>query len=629
MLVMTPYLEVPCDCIVIRGTLAVDEGFVTGESMPVVKKEGADMIGGTIVFQALAEGADAIVCTELAEYIETGTYAIVQATKTAYMSAKGKAFKNLTEGKTVKPPVYYDTVKMITVMVGVSAVPLTWSFMYLYMHGLSLTSCMYYVLDLLYSVISPALPTTIWVGMSIWAKRLQAQGIACKNLSVTNISGNIETVCFDKTGTLTEEGLDVKCVYTEKAEHYAIDEMHENVVRGLRLCHSVEYINNKMLGDPLDVKMVQFAHGEIQYAIVDTERKKIVVRAYKEECAETEIAIDIAQNNTDDIANEIEEIDNVEIYDDIVQSTDGCTSRHSTEIDIVNNKQDACDTVQNNDTAVLHTEYGPSIVHRVFDFDANTRNMGVIAETDSKLVYYCKGSPEVIEQLCIHHTLPKQYKEIVQRYAMEGYRVIAMAQKECVTVTDTKEMLDSALSFLCIIVFENKLKKETKKTVTVLRNAGIKNIMCTGDALLTAVSVATHCGIVEKHYPVLYPVIGQERIVDALEWICINNADVVFDKILLKTHKDNDYTSYADFVLAIEGDTYEMLAQVADYKELVKKRCRVYARMNPAQKGAVVKMYKETELVCFIGDGANDCNAIQNADVGVSLLCADGTAEEF
>lgn len=38
----------PADGVVVRGNAAVDESMVTGESMPVHKEEGSEVIGATV-----------------------------------------------------------------------------------------------------------------------------------------------------------------------------------------------------------------------------------------------------------------------------------------------------------------------------------------------------------------------------------------------------------------------------------------------------------------------------------------------------------------------------------------------------------------------------------------------------
>lgn len=99
----------------------------------------------------------------------------------------------------------------------------------------------------------------------------------------------------------------------------------------------------------------------------------------------------------------------------------------------------------------------------------------------------------------------------MSHYTHRGYRVIACAAKYEPNLSWRKihkiprEQAESGLSFLGFIVFENKLKDTTTPVITELREAGIRTVMCTGDNILTAISVARECGLIDRDSPCFVP----------------------------------------------------------------------------------------------------------------------------
>jgi cation-transporting ATPase 13A2 len=62
----------------------------------------------------------------------------------------------------------------------------------------------------------------------------------------------------------------------------------------------------------------------------------------------------------------------------------------------------------------------------------------------------------------------------------------------------TREEAEADLEFVCFIIFENKLKPTTKKVLRQLEAARIRKLMCTGDNILTAISVARSCNMIDQ-----------------------------------------------------------------------------------------------------------------------------------
>ena len=93
-------------------------------------------------------------------------------------------------------------------------------------------------------------------------------------------------------------------------------------------------------------------------------------------------------------------------------------------------------------------------------------------------------------------------------------------------------------------------------------------------------------------------------------------------------NSDGRKVDFKNYNLAITGDVYQYLVENVS-TELFKRvllKTRVYARMSPDQKNCLVSSLQNLGyVVLFVGDGANDCSALTEADVGLSLS-ADGEA---
>ncbi|KAL0265967.1 UNVERIFIED_CONTAM: hypothetical protein PYX00_011684 [Menopon gallinae] len=279
---------------------------------------------------------------------------------------------------------------------------------------------------------------------------------------------------------------------------------------------------------------------------------------------------------------------------------------------------------------------GSARVMKLLEFDNRLRRMSAMVEYGTRRILFTKGSPESIKPLLA--APPASYDENVREYALDGYRVIALAYKELgadeaggegsadrsqdsAGVECTRAVLEDGLGFLALVVFANKPKPVSSFVISELNRAGIKTLMATGDNILTAVSVAREVGLVDEMCPVLFPVLSEEatNIFDT-EWMCIGNEEFIFDKIRLMLYKGRDKVSYTEFVIAIEGREYEFFREEKTYSEFILEKAVVFSRMNPDQKKMLVEDLTEKGYVtAFCGDGANDCGALKSAEVGIAL----------
>lgn len=156
---------------------------------------------------------------------------------------------------------------------------------------------------------------------------------------------------------------------------------------------------------------------------------------------------------------------------------------------------------------------------------------------------YVKGAPEAMTDICLQESLPNDYKDRLSYYTHHGFRVIACATKSVPNLNFVRaqrvkrEQVESDLTFLGFIVFENKLKPTTTPVITTLSNAQIRQVMCTGDNVLTAISVSRDCGLIGRTKDVYAPrfVSGNSTTeLSKIIWENVEDSRKILDSVSLK-----------------------------------------------------------------------------------------------
>jgi Cu+-exporting ATPase len=181
--VIKPGQRIPVDGIVIEGYSGVDESMVTGESLPVDKTPGKEVIAGTIArsgsfkFEAIKIGEN----TMLARIIE-----LVRQAQGSKAPIQGLADKVVAH--------FVPAVFIIAVM----------AFSFWLLAGKEFIFALSVFISVLIIACPCALglatPTAIMVGTGIGAEK----GILIKNAASLQLAHQVDTVIFDKTGTLTK-----------------------------------------------------------------------------------------------------------------------------------------------------------------------------------------------------------------------------------------------------------------------------------------------------------------------------------------------------------------------------------------------------------------------------------------
>lgn len=159
-------------------------------------------------------------------------------------------------------------------------------------------------------------------------------------------------------------------------------------------------------------------------------------------------------------------------------------------------------------------------IFHTFHFTSRLKRMGVITKNlvTYDYTYYTKGAPEVILERCDPESIPKNVSKILRNYTCSGYRLLACAYRsiEPGLLNELKsssiEDFENNLQFLGLVILQNKLKPQTLNTIQVLHEAGIKTVMATGDAVLTGISVARECCLINPSITVYLGELREDKV---------------------------------------------------------------------------------------------------------------------
>lgn len=199
----------PCDCILISGTVIVNESMLTGESTPIIKNQ---MHSNNLLFNSSINSKHVIFAgTKIVQKRALNNQKVLAIVyRTGFETVKGNLIRSILFPKELEKRFKADSFKYIIVMAVLSLIGFLISLPFLLTNaGLTDTEIAIKFLDLITTTVPPALPTCLGVGVSYAVSRLSLQKIICINRERVNIVGKINTIVFDKTGTLTEDHLDI------------------------------------------------------------------------------------------------------------------------------------------------------------------------------------------------------------------------------------------------------------------------------------------------------------------------------------------------------------------------------------------------------------------------------------
>ncbi|KAK5271454.1 putative aminophospholipid-translocase [Exophiala xenobiotica] len=288
------------------------------------------------------------------------------------------------------------------------------------------------------------------------------------------------------------------------------------------------------------------------------------------------------------------------------------------------------------DRIVLRAE-----IKDIFPFTSDSKRMGIIVQLSSEIPgitnmagdevwFFQKGADTVMSNIVAANdwldeetanmareglrTLvvgrkrlsPSQYADFSSAYTDAS---LALHERDAGMASVVQTHLEHDLELLGVTGVEDRLQKDVKPSLELLRNAGVKIWMLTGDKIETARCVAVSARLVARgqHIQTMARLKTKAQAKDALDLM----------------------RNQAESCLLIDGESLALvLAQFRmDFITIAVQLPAVIAcRCSPTQKAEVAHLIRKhtKKRVCCIGDGGNDVSMIQAADVGIGIVGKEG-----
>ena len=279
-------------------------------------------------------------------------------------------------------------------------------------------------------------------------------------------------------------------------------------------------------------------------------------------------------------------------------------------------------------------------VLNIIEFNSDRKRMTIIVRTpNGNIKLLCKGADTVILPRLQSELFREKTIENLEKYANQGLRTLVIASRDLTDreysewnsqyleaiqdlrnkekrIADLAEAIENNLKLLGATAIEDKLQDGVPETIQILREAGVKIWVLTGDKVETAINIGFSCNLLTS---------------DMLRITVIGNKTNIVEEELKDGLLSLREAREKVFSLVISGEALIRALRPGLKENLLKlaEACSVVlaCRVSPQQKADIVRLIKDakpTVRTLSIGDGANDVNMITAAHVGIGIAGLEG-----
>ena len=186
-------IQIPADCVVLHGTIHVNESMLTGEADEIEKNRGDSLFGGSFVTNGT--------CYAKVTAVGDSTYA-------AGLSKEATKMQSGEESQMLR-----DLDKILK-FVGVLIIPIgiiLFVQQYVYSHA-GFSSSITGMVAALIGMIPEGIYLLTSVALAVSAMRLAKQKVLVHDLKCIETLARVDVLCVDKTGTITEKEMRVRAI---------------------------------------------------------------------------------------------------------------------------------------------------------------------------------------------------------------------------------------------------------------------------------------------------------------------------------------------------------------------------------------------------------------------------------